>query len=392
MNRKTLQYGQHSLTEADINAVVEILRSEVITQGRTVERFGAALAKYAGSRYGTAVSSGSAALHIGVAAAGIAPGDELITTPITFCATANVALYQGATVRFVDIDPDTLTLDPNALEDAIGEHTKVIAPVDFRGHPADLPRIQRIAKTVGAVVLEDGSHSIGSTYTYNGSEYRAGDCAHADMCTFSFHPVKHITTGEGGAVTTNDPELQRKIDVLRKHGIDRRAEMFSEPERIGPWFYEMEELGFNYRLTDFQAALGLSQLKRLDAIKVRRREIVEFYNERFAEFPELILPFEAPNVRSNFHLYVLQVSDNAPFDRYELFEHLRAIDYRPMVHYIPVHLLKYYRNRFGYQPGDFPVAERYYARAISLPLYDTLTDADVERVTTDIRAFIRKQP
>lgn len=391
MSRKVLPYGLHELTEEDIAAAVAVLRTGPITQGETVEELGAALASYTGAGFGVAVSSGSAALHVALAAARVGPGDEVITSPITFCATANVALYQGADARFVDIDPQTLNMDPAKLEEAVSERTKVIAPVDFRGHPADLPRIREIADSVGAIVVEDGAHSIGSSYEHAGRRYLCGDGVHAQLCAFSFHPVKHITTGEGGAVMTSDPELHHRVYVLRKHGIDRRDEMFSEADRVGPWFYDMEELGYNYRLTDFQAALGLHQLRRLDSIKRRRREIVTFYNDRLADLPELILPYEAPAAESNFHLYVVQVADNAPFDRYDLFQHLRANDYRPMVHYIPVHLLAYYRQKYGFKRGDFPVAEKYYDRALSLPLYPTLTDGDIERVVEDLRAYVRSR-
>ena len=385
---KKIPYGLHQLDEDDIQAVVDILKSSGITQGQTTEDFGQALADYSGAKYGLAVSSGTSALHLSVAALGIGPGDEVITTPMTFCATSNAVLYQGADVKFVDIDEKTLNIDPDLIEEKITKHTKAIMPVDFRGHPANLPKIKEFADKYNLKIIEDAAHSIGSTYTHKGKKYYCGDGIHADLCTYSFHPVKHITTGEGGAILTNDEERYHKLSLLVKHGIDRREEMFSEKDRIGSWIYEMEALGFNYRITDFQAALGISQLKKLDAIKARRREIVNYYNQKFSGIDELILPYEDESVDSNFHLYILQVKDNPRFDRYDLFTYMQSKNYQPMVHYIPVHLLEYYKKRFGYKRGDFPVSENFYDRAISIPLYPSLTDAEVEKVVKDITNFV----
>ena len=386
---KKIPYGLHEIDEGDILAVVEVLKNGPITQGQTVEEFGQALADYAGAKYGVAVSSGTAALHISVAALDIGPGDEVITTPMTFCATSNAVLYQGAEVKFVDIDEKTLNIDPKLIEEKITERTKAIMPVDFRGHPANLPMIKAIGDKHNLKIIEDASHSIGSTYVHNDKEHYCGDGIHADLCTYSFHPVKHITTGEGGAVLTNDPDLHHKAFLLRKHGIDRREEMFIEKERIGSWIYDMEALGFNYRITDFQAALGLSQLKKIDQIKAHRRKIVEYYNEHFSGIEELILPYEDEKVDSNFHLYILQVKDNPKFDRYDLFTYLQRKDYLPMVHYIPVHLLAFYKNRYGSKRGDFPLAETFYDRAVSIPLYPSLTDAEVDKVVKDITSFVK---
>ncbi len=385
---KKIPYGLHWLDEDDIQAVAEVLRNGPITQGDVVQEFGEALADYVGADYCVAVSSGTAALHLAVTALGIGPGDEVITTPLTFCATANAALYQGAEVRFVDIDEKTLNLNPYLIEQQITDRTKAIMPVDFRGHPADLPQIKEIADKHGLKVIEDGSHSIGSNYTHKGQSYSCGDGVHADLCAFSFHPVKHITTGEGGAILGNDPELYERLTLLRQHGIVRRKEMFSEEKRVGNWIYDMEELGFNYRITDFQAALGISQLKKLDQFKSRRREIVNYYNESLDGIEEFILPHEEETVDSNFHLYVLQVKENSRFDRYDFFSHLQSLSYLPMVHYIPVHLLKYYRDNFGFRPGDFPIAEKVYSRAVSIPLYPSMTDTEVEKTINDIKDFV----
>ena len=386
---KNISYGQHELDDSDIQAVVDVLKNAQITQGQIVEDFGQALADYAGAKYGVAVSSGTAALHISVAALGIGSGDEVITTPMTFCATANAALYQGAKVSFVDIDEKTLNIDPNLIEEKISERTKAIIPVDFRGHPANLHEIKAIADRYDLKIIEDASHSIGSTYFHEDMEYHCGDGIHTDLCTYSFHPVKHITTGEGGAVLTNDKNLYQQAFLLRKHGIDRREEMFSEQKRIGSWFYDMEILGFNYRITDFQAALGLSQLKKIDQIKSRRREIVNFYNENFSGFEELIIPYEDENVDSNFHLYILQVKENRHFDRYDLFTYLQRKAYSPMVHYIPVHLLSFFKKNYGYKHGDFPVAENFYNRSISIPLFPSLSDTEVNKVVEDITSFVK---
>ena len=385
---KKIPYGRHCLDEDDIQAVVEVLENGPITQGQKVEEFSQALADYTGAKYGVALSSGTAALHLSIVAMEIGPGDEVITTPMTFCATANAVLYQGAEVRFVDIDEDTLNINPELIGEKITDQTKAILPVDFRGHPANLPKIKCIADRHNLKVIEDGSHSIGSKYSLKERDYFCGDGIHADLCTFSFHPVKHITTGEGGAVMTNDETLYRKIDIFKKHGIDRREEMFNEEQRIGSWIYEMEGMGFNYRITDFQAALGLSQLKKLDRFKARRREIVNYYNDCFSDIDELILPYEDRNTESNFHLYILQVKKNPKFDRYGLFKFLQSLNYAPMVHYIPVHLLKYYRERFGFKIGDYPIAERFYEQAVSIPLYPSLTDSEVEKVVNDIKGYI----
>ena len=388
---KKIPYGQHEFDQSDIQAVMDVLKNGPITQGQTVEDFGQALADYAGAKYGLAVSNGTAALHLSVASLGIGPGDEVITTPMTFCATANAVLYQGAEIKFVDINEKTLNIDVNLIDEKITDKTKAIMPVDFRGHPANLPKIKGIADKYNLKIIEDAAHSIGSTYTHNENKHYCGDGIHADLCTYSFHPVKHITTGEGGAILTNDEEQYHKLSLLRKHGIDRREEMFSEKDRIGSWIYEMDALGFNYRITDFQAALGISQLKKLDAIKARRREIVNYYNHKFSGIDELILPYEDESVDSNFHLYILQVKDNPRFDRYDLFTYMQSKNYQPMVHYIPVHLLGYYKKRFGYKRGDFPVSEYYYDRAVSIPLYPSLTDEEVEKVVDDITNFVESK-
>ena len=360
-----------------------------ITQGQTVEDFGSALANYTGAKYGVAVANGTSALHISVAGLNIGHGDEVITTPMTFCATANAAIYQGAEVKFVDIDAKTLNINPELIESKINERTKAIIPVDFRGHPANLPEIKKLANKYNLKIIEDGSHSIGSTYTHNDKEFFCGDGIHADYCTFSFHPVKHITTGEGGAILTNDKDLYYHASQLRKHGVDRREEMFNEEKRKGSWIYDMEALGFNYRITDFQAALGLSQLKKIDQFKTRRRKIVNYYNEHFSGIEELILPFEDNQVDSNFHIYTLQIKDNPRFDRYDLYTYLDSVNIGTMIHYIPIHFLSYYKKRYKLKRGDFPVAEKYYDRTISIPFFPSIKDEELEKIVKTIKNFIK---
>ncbi len=391
MKKRVLPYGLHEIDEEDIQSVIDVLRSGNITQGQKVVDFGKELAAYTGAKYAVPVANGTCALHASVAALDVNPGDEIITTPMSFCATANAGLYQGANIKFVDIDENTLNIDPKKIEEKITENTKVIMPVDFRGHPANLEEINLIAKKNQLHVIEDGSHSIGSKYKIDGKSYSCGDGIHADLCTFSFHPVKHITTGEGGAILTNNYDLYKKVSALVKHGISRREEMFSETKRIGPWYYEMEALGFNFRLTDFQAALGISQLKKIERYKSRRRQIVDYYNQEFMNLEDIITPFEANNVDSNFHIYTIQVKENKYFDRYDLFAHLNQNDYRVMVHYIPIHLLEFYKNSFGYKRGDFPVSESYYDKALSIPLFPTMTDTEVERVVFDIKNYIHNK-
>jgi UDP-4-amino-4,6-dideoxy-N-acetyl-beta-L-altrosamine transaminase len=385
-----ITYGQHWLDDNDIDAIVEVLKLGPITQGQKSKQFGAALAKYSGSLHGIAVSTGTAALHLAVKALGIGPGDEVITTPMTFCATANVVIHSGADVCFADIDESTLNIDPRRIEEKISKRTKAIIPVDFRGHPAPLPEVKEIADRHGIFVIEDASHSMGSSYLHGGRTHNCGDGSHADIATFSFHPVKHITTGEGGAVMTNNGEIARKVNSLSSHGLERNQTMFSEERRQGEWVYDAEELGFNYRMTDIQAALGASQLKKVNQFKARRRKIVNYYNENLDGIEELILPYEKEGVDSNFHIYVIQIKKNRYFDRYDIFSALEERCYKPMVHYIPVHLLSYYRKKYGFKLGDYPISEKYYQSAITIPLYPMLTDAQVEKVVEDIADIVRR--
>lgn len=383
MNASTqafIPYGSQWITDEDISAVVEALRSPWMTQGPLIGAFEKAVAEYCGARYAVAVANGTAALHIAALAAGFGPGDEVLTSPITFVASANSVLYAGARPAFADIDPKTYCLDPRSVEARLTAGTKGIIPVHFAGQPCDMGALHELAKARGLRVIEDAAHAIGATYHHDGQAFRIGSCAHSDMTIFSFHPVKHLTTGEGGLVTTNDEELYQKLLLLRSHGITRDPKLMSSSE--GPWFYEMQGLGFNYRITDFQCALGLKQLERLDEFLARRRQIAKAYDSAFATETELVLPNVAPGNDSAYHLYVVQFKT---LPRLDVFNRLREKQLGVNVHYIPVHLQPYYQQTFGFRRGDYPQAEAYYDHAITLPLYPKMSDEEVAYV---IRAVL----
>ena len=365
-----LPYGRQSLTEADITAVVDVLRSDWLTTGPRVGEFEEAVASMVGTRHAVSFSSGTAALHAATFAAGLEPGDEAITTPLTFCATANAVLYQGATPVFADVRPDTLTIAPDDVERRMTPRTKALMPVDYAGHPADLDALVTLADRHGVTVIEDAAHALGATYRGR----RVGGISH--MSAFSFHPVKHLTTGEGGMVTTDDAGLARRLRLFRNHGIDRDAR---ERHLDGTWYYEMMALGYNYRLTDVACALGLAQLPRLESNLARRRAIAVRYQEVLAGTPNLALPHTDDGIAHAWHLYPVRVIP--PVDRGEVFRALRAEGVGVNVHYVPVHLHPYYRDRFGYRGGEFPIAEAAYQQLISLPMFHGMTDSEVEDVT-----------
>jgi perosamine synthetase len=384
-----LPYSRQWLDEEDIGAVVAVLRGDWLTQGPLVARFEAALTECCGARYAVAVSSGTAALHLAALAAGVGPGDVGVTSPITFVASANCIAYCGGTPAFADIEPATVTMAPEALETVCRQHApKVIIPVDFAGQPADLPAITQVARRYGAIVIEDAAHSLGATYTHEGQTFRAGCCRHTNMATLSFHPVKHITTGEGGAVLTNDADLYQRLLDLRTHGITKDTARLTRND--GPWYYEQHDLGFNYRITDFQCALGLSQLRKVPRFLQRRRELVGQYVGLLADYGnDVTLLTEARGCRSAYHLLVAQVRGNRE-RRLGVFEGLRATGIRPQVHYIPVHLQPWYRERFGFGEGDFPAAESYYESCISLPLFPAMTNGDLERAALALLAVLKE--
>jgi perosamine synthetase len=370
-----LPYGRQSLTEADIAAVVEVLRSDWLTTGPKVGEFEGAFAERVGAAHAVAFSSGTAALHGAAFAAGLGPGDEAITTPLTFCATANAVLYQGATPLFADVSVDTLTLDPDAVAATIGPRTRAVLPVDYAGHPAEIERFMALADRHGFTVIEDASHALGARL--NGRP--VGALAH--LTTFSFHPVKHLTTLEGGMVTTDDAALATRLRSFRNHGIDSDARA---RQARHDWRYEMTALGYNYRLSDVACALGLSQLPRLGANVARRRDIAARYTRAFADYRGVTTPTERDGCESSWHLYPVRF-DAELFNRDEVFRALRAEGIGVNVHYIPVHLHPYYRQRFGFGEGHAPVAERAFAGLISLPMFHGMSDQDVADVIQAVK-------
>lgn len=371
-----IPYGRQTVEEDDIQAVIEVLRSDWLTTGPTVERFENALAERVGARFAVTFNSGTAALHAAYFAAGVGPGDEVVTSPLTFAATANAALYLGARPVFVDVQEDTGNLDPEQVRRVLTARTKVIAPVDFAGHPADLDELKEIAREAGAVLVEDACHALGAVYRGR----PVGSIA--DMTVFSFHPVKHITTGEGGAVVTDNPTYYERLRLFRNHGITRDATRLTR-ESEGPWYYEMQVLGYNYRLSDIAAALGFSQLRKLDRFLQRRREIAARYDELLKGLP-LQTPVPRSDVVPAWHLYVVRLIE--PERRRAVVEGLHRLGIGVQVHYIPVYRHPYYRKMSS---GVYcPVAERIYAASMSLPIYPQLSDADIERTVAALRALL----
>ena len=375
-----LPYGHQSIDDEDIQAVVSVLKSDWITTGPKVAEFEQAIADYVGAKYAVSFSSGTAALHGAAYAAGIKPGDEAITTPITFCATANCILYQGATPVFADVDDDTLNINPQDAANRITEKTKAIIPVDYSGHPADLDTIRELAEEKDLIVIEDACHALGAEYKGK----KVGGIS--DMTVFSFHPVKHITTGEGGMVTTDDGEMAARLRLFRNHGIEGDAR---QRQAKGKWYYEMVDLGYNYRLTDIGSALGLSQLNKLSKYLKRRREIASIYHDEFSDMPGLKLPSQRPNVASAWHLYPVRLDlDKLNASRSDIFSAMLAENIGVNVHYIPVHLHPYYRNLFGYKGGEYPIAESSYESLISIPLFAGMTQRDVDNVISAMKKVI----
>lgn len=384
-----IPYGRQSLDQADIEAVVQVLKSDWLTQGPTLEQFEAAVARYCEAGHAVAVCNATAALHIACLAADLGPGDWLWTTPNTFLASANCARYCGAQVDFVDIDPLTWNLDAQALArkleqaEQTGRLPKVLIPVAFSGQSCDMRAIAALAERYGFVVIEDASHAVGARYA--GRPVGCGD--YAAMTVFSFHPVKIITTGEGGMVLTNRPELAERLRRLRSHGMTRDPAQMDEASH-GPWYYQQVELGFNYRMTDIQAALGLSQLARLDAFVERRRVLAARYQTLLADLP-LQLPTAQAQAESAWHLYVVRLhTERIGNSHRQVFEALRGAGVGVNLHYIPVHLQPYYRA-LGFAPGDFPEAERYYGQALTLPLYPALSEVDQDFVIRQLQQLVR---
>lgn len=367
-----IPYGRQDIQQSDIDAVIEVLNSEFLTQGPKVAEFEQAVAHYCHTKYGVAVNSATSALHIACMALGLGTNDWLWTTPITFVASANCALYCNAKVDFVDIDPITCNMSIAALAAKLvqaendNQLPKIVIPVHLAGQSCDMQKIYELSQRYGFKIIEDASHAIGGSY----QNQKIGSCQYSDITVFSFHPVKIITTGEGGMAMTNDPKIAEKLTLLRSHGITRDKNLINHDNE--PWYYEQHELGYNYRMTDIAATLGISQLKRLDKYVSQRHAIAHRYNETLADLP-FTLPYQADVNHSAYHLYIIRLNlQEIVLSRLEVFNQLRAAGISVNVHYIPIHTQPYYKDNFGFKEGDFANAEQYYAEAISLPMYPTL--------------------
>lgn len=370
-----IPYGRQQIDEEDIQAVVEVLRSDYLTTGPMIAEFEKTVADYTGAKYAVAIANGTAALHAACFAAGIGEGDEVITTPITFAASANCVLYCGAVPVFADIKRDTYNIDPADIRRKITDRTKAIIAVHYTGQPCEMDEIHKIAKEHGLYVIEDAAHALGADYKGR----RIGSIS--DMATFSFHPVKHITTGEGGMITTNDRELYQRLVLFRSHGITRDEERLQHNE--GGWYYEQMALGYNYRITDIQCALGISQMKKLDRFVQKRKELAARYQKAFLDVPEVIIPTEREGCHSSWHLYVIQVKN-----RKEIFAKLRQAGIGVNVHYIPVYHHPYYREH-GYADVVCENAEHLYEGLISLPLYPGLSFEQQDYVIEQVKKFVK---
>jgi len=372
-----IPYGRQSIDEDDIRAVADVLRSDWLTTGPKVEEFERAMADFVGAKEAVAVSSGTAALHAAMYALGISPGDEVIVPAMTFAATANCIVFQGGTPVFVDVAPDTLLIDPEQVKGKITPRTRAVIAVDYTGHPADYDALEAIASEHGVALVADACHALGASY----KNRPVGTLA--DISAFSFHPVKHITTAEGGMITTDDSTLAQKMRTFRNHGI---TSDHHQREALGSWFYEMVALGYNYRLTDLQCALGISQLKKLSSWVNRRQAIARLYNEAFSK-QVLVRPLAVKdNVSNSYHLYVIKIDfAKLPVDRATVFAKLRTEGIGVNVHYIPVHLHPYYQKKYGIGPGLCPAAEAAYEQILSLPMHPGLTDQDIDLVCNTIQ-------
>jgi len=387
---KMIPYATQWVDESDIEAVVQILRSDWLTQGPAIERFERRVAEYCGAKHAMAVCNATAALHLACLALDLKPGDALWTSPNTFVASANCGRYCGADVDFVDIDSHTYNLSVERLREKLetagraGQLPKVVVPVHFAGQSCEMNAIQALALRYGFQIIEDAAHAIGGRYQGK----PIGDCRFSEVAVFSFHPVKIITTGEGGMLLTNRDDLYEKLIRLRTHGITRDAR-FMRGESHGPWYYQQTELGFNYRITDIQAALGEGQMERIDQFVVRRRELAERYNTLLEKLP-VTLPWQHPDAASAWHLYVIRLRlDEIQKRHRQVFEELRAAGIGVNLHYIPVHTQPYYQQ-LGFAPGQFPEAERYYTEAISLPMFAKLTDEEQDRVAAALERALGK--
>lgn len=379
-------YGKQTIEQSDINAVVNVLPSPFITQGPKSVEFENELKKFFGAKYASVVANGTASLHLIALALQWKKGDIIITSPITFLSSANCAIFVGATVYFVDINPKTYTIDTTKLEDklkyysSINKKVKAVVAVDFAGYPSDWKTLASLKNKYGFQLVNDFCHALGAEY-FDDIQYAV---KYADAVNFSFHPVKHITTGEGGAVLTNNELIDKRVKLLRTHGMTKDENELEKND--GPWYYEMHEVGFNYRITDFQCALGINQLKRLKKFIASRRKVAEYYDSFFKNDDRVVTPFVSKNVKHAYHLYPLQIKfDKLKIDKKEFYFRLKENGVVFQVHYIPVHLQPFYRKKFGFKAGDFPVAEKFYEREISIPIYPTLTKKDLKFITNAIK-------
>lgn len=387
MINKAIPYGRQHITLDDIQAVVDVLNSDFLTQGPAIKEFEDSFAKYVGAKYAIAVSNATAGLHIAALSLGVKPGDRVLSTPITFVASTNCVLYCGGEVDFVDIDPDTYLMDLDKLEEKLQKaekgYYKGIIPVDYAGYPLDMERLHQIASEYGLWIIEDACHAPGAYFMDNkGSKQCSGNAVYSDIGVFSFHPVKHIAAGEGGMITTNNKDLYDKLTLLRTHGITKDPKNLLEHH--GGWYYEMQTLGYNYRLTDFQAALANSQLKRAKAGLQRRNEIAQKYNAAFRD-SNIEAPKVVENVFHAYHLYVIRTKN-----RKELYDYLRENNIFSQVLYIPVHTMPYYQ-KLGFKKGDYPVAEQFYEGCLALPMFPTLTEEEQDWVIDKVLEFIKLQ-
>tara|TARA_B100001996_G_C18651863_1_gene589711 strand:+ start:451 stop:1617 length:1167 start_codon:yes stop_codon:yes gene_type:complete len=388
MKYKMIGYGKQTIEQDDIDAIIEVFNTDLLTQGPAVEKFEKDLQDFFDAKHVCAVSSGTAALHLAGLALGWGPKDIVITSPLTFLATANCIVYSGATPDFVDINPVSYTIDSNKVEEkvknylSIGKNVKAIIGIDYAGHPCDWKGLRQIADKYDLQLINDNCHALGARYL-NDKCYAV---KYADIVTQSYHPVKHFTTGEGGAVLTNNLELDEKIRCLRTHGINKNYTKLDEP-----WYYNMDKLGFNYRITDFQCALGSSQLKKLDSFVEKRHRIAKRYNDSFVNIKNLIIPAEQSAVKHSYHLYPLQIDFEKIFlTKVQFFEKMKKAGINLQVHYIPIHLQPYYRENFGFQKGDFTIAESFYYNELSLPIYPDLSVDDISLVIDNILENISK--
>ena len=385
-----IPYGRQSIDEEEITAVINVLKSDYLTTGPWVETFEKKVSDYCGAKYAIAVSNGTAALHIAALALGIEKNDIGITSPNTFLASANCMAYCGATPDFADISMDTYCIQEKTIRNKITPDTKLLIPVHFAGHPCEMESIWETAKANNLFVIEDAAHAIGSTYKdTHGNTVRVGSCVHSHLAIFSFHPVKTITTGEGGMILTNDEELAYICRLLRNHGMEKTSERFSgipiTSSSKEPFYYEMQTLGFNYRMTDIQSALGIVQMSKLDKFIEKRRSLWRAYNDAFKDIAELSVPIEKEGVQSAWHLYVARTAN-----RDSLLKTLREKGIGAHAMYIPVHLQPWYQKKYGYKKGDFPNSEKYFETCIVLPLYPSLKQKDQEYIIDTVKAFIKK--